>query len=72
VRDSEAESCGLTAISLRPATPADDEFCFQLHRAAMSPYMAPDSRTRDQPQTSSLKPLLGTLESGPRSGALRA
>jgi len=33
-------------------------------------YKAPDSRTRGQPQTSSLKTLFGTVESGPRSGAL--
>ena len=25
----------MTGIALRPATPADSEFCFQLHKAAM-------------------------------------
>ena len=39
VRDPAAERCGRTAISLRPATPADSEFCFQLHKAAMRPYI---------------------------------
>lgn len=28
------------AIALRPATPADDEFCWQLHKAAMGGYIA--------------------------------
>jgi ribosomal protein S18 acetylase RimI-like enzyme len=28
------------AIALRPATPADDEFCYQLHKAAMGGYIA--------------------------------
>lgn len=27
-------------VELRPATAADDEFCFQLHRAAMGDYVA--------------------------------
>jgi protein-S-isoprenylcysteine O-methyltransferase Ste14/GNAT superfamily N-acetyltransferase len=31
---------GLPAIALRPATPADNEFCFQLHKAAMGDYVA--------------------------------
>ncbi|RZQ63868.1 GNAT family N-acetyltransferase [Amycolatopsis suaedae] len=30
----------MSAISLRPATPADSEFCFQLHKAAMGDYVA--------------------------------
>jgi GNAT superfamily N-acetyltransferase len=29
----------MTAIALRPATPADSEFCFQLHKAAMGGYI---------------------------------
>ena len=29
----------MTAIGLRPATPADSEFCFQLHKAAMGAYV---------------------------------
>jgi ribosomal protein S18 acetylase RimI-like enzyme len=29
----------MTAIELRPATPADSEFCFQLHKAAMGDYI---------------------------------
>jgi ribosomal protein S18 acetylase RimI-like enzyme len=28
------------AIGLRPATPADEEFCFQLHKRAMGEYVA--------------------------------
>ncbi|RFS80972.1 GNAT family N-acetyltransferase [Actinomadura spongiicola] len=30
----------MNAIALRPATPADSEFCFQLHKAAMGDYVA--------------------------------
>ena len=30
----------MTAIELRPATPADSEFCFRLHKAAMGGYIA--------------------------------
>jgi len=30
----------MTAIGLRRATPADSEFCFQLHKAAMGGYVA--------------------------------
>jgi ribosomal protein S18 acetylase RimI-like enzyme len=30
---------GTPAIGLRPATPADAEFCYQLHRAAMGDYI---------------------------------
>jgi len=30
----------VTAIELRPATPADSEFCFQLHKAAMGAYVS--------------------------------
>jgi ribosomal protein S18 acetylase RimI-like enzyme len=30
----------MTVISLRPATRADDEFCYQLHKAAMGGYVA--------------------------------
>ena len=29
----------MTGISLRPVTPADSEFCFQLHKAAMGSYI---------------------------------
>jgi ribosomal protein S18 acetylase RimI-like enzyme len=29
----------VTGIALRPATPADSEFCFQLHKAAMGDYI---------------------------------
>jgi len=29
----------MTAIELRPVTPADSEFCFQLHKAAMGDYI---------------------------------
>ena len=29
----------MTAIALRPATPADSEFCFELHKAAMGAYI---------------------------------
>ncbi len=29
----------MTGIALRPATPADSEFCFQLHKAAMGSYI---------------------------------
>lgn len=29
----------MTAIGLRPATPADSEYCFQLHKAAMGAYI---------------------------------
>jgi ribosomal protein S18 acetylase RimI-like enzyme len=29
----------MTPIALRPATPADSEFCFQLHKAAMGDYV---------------------------------
>jgi GNAT superfamily N-acetyltransferase len=29
----------MTPIALRPATPADSEFCFQLHKAAMGGYI---------------------------------
>lgn len=30
----------MNAIVLRPVTPADNEFCFQLHKAAMGDYVA--------------------------------
>ena len=30
----------MTLVTLRPATPADSEFCFQLHKAAMGDYVA--------------------------------
>ena len=30
----------MTPVVLRPATPADSEFCFQLHKAAMGAYVA--------------------------------
>jgi ribosomal protein S18 acetylase RimI-like enzyme len=29
----------MTPVALRPATPADSEFCFQLHKAAMGDYI---------------------------------
>ena len=29
----------MTSVALRPATPADSEFCFQLHKAAMGGYI---------------------------------
>jgi ribosomal protein S18 acetylase RimI-like enzyme len=29
----------MTGIALRPATPADSEFCYQLHKAAMGGYV---------------------------------
>jgi ribosomal protein S18 acetylase RimI-like enzyme len=29
----------MTRVALRPATPADSEFCFQLHKAAMGDYV---------------------------------
>jgi ribosomal protein S18 acetylase RimI-like enzyme len=30
---------GMTAIALRPVTPADSELCFRLHKAAMGAYV---------------------------------
>ena len=30
----------MTAIELRPVTPADSEFCFQVHKAAMGDYIS--------------------------------
>jgi ribosomal protein S18 acetylase RimI-like enzyme len=30
----------VTPVALRPATPADSEFCYQLHKAAMGDYVA--------------------------------
>jgi ribosomal protein S18 acetylase RimI-like enzyme len=30
----------MAAISVRPASPGDSEFCWRLHRAAMGPYVA--------------------------------
>jgi ribosomal protein S18 acetylase RimI-like enzyme len=29
----------MTSVALRPATPADSEFCYQLHKAAMGGYI---------------------------------
>ena len=29
----------MTSVALRPATPADSEFCYQLHKAAMGSYI---------------------------------
>jgi hypothetical protein len=29
----------VTPVALRPATPADSEFCFQLHKASMGGYI---------------------------------
>jgi hypothetical protein len=29
----------MTPVALRPATPADREFCYQLHKAAMGEYV---------------------------------
>ena len=37
---SRDTSGGVTSVALRPATPADSEFCFQLHKAAMGDYVA--------------------------------
>src|SRR5215469_16604575 len=34
-----AASLAKSAIALRPATPADTEFCYQLHKAAMGEYI---------------------------------
>ena len=31
---------GMTPVVLRPATGADSEFCYQLHKAAMGDYVA--------------------------------
>ncbi|MGV9427948.1 GNAT family N-acetyltransferase [Streptomyces sp. NPDC003656] len=33
----------MTAIGLRPATSADSEYCFQLHKAAMGAYIITDT-----------------------------
>ena len=30
----------MTSVALRPATPADSEFCYQLHKAAMGGYVS--------------------------------
>jgi ribosomal protein S18 acetylase RimI-like enzyme len=30
----------MTSVALRPATPADSEFCYQVHKAAMGGYIA--------------------------------
>jgi ribosomal protein S18 acetylase RimI-like enzyme len=30
---------GMTSVALRPAAPADSEFCYQLHKAAMGEYV---------------------------------
>ena len=32
-------SLAKSGIALRPATPADAEFCYQLHKAAMGEYI---------------------------------
>ena len=32
-------TCSTPSIALRPATPADAEFCYQLHKAAMGGYI---------------------------------
>jgi GNAT superfamily N-acetyltransferase len=38
--ESRAGTAGpMAAIALRPATPADSEFCYRLHRAAMGEYI---------------------------------
>ncbi len=29
----------MTSVALRPATPADSEFCYHLHKAAMGDYI---------------------------------
>jgi ribosomal protein S18 acetylase RimI-like enzyme len=31
---------GMSPVMLRPATPADSEFCYQLHKAALGDYVA--------------------------------
>jgi GNAT superfamily N-acetyltransferase len=36
---SRDTSGGMISVALRPATPADSEFCFQLHKAAMGDYV---------------------------------
>jgi GNAT superfamily N-acetyltransferase len=33
------EPAGMTSIALRSATPADSDFCYQLHKAAMGSYI---------------------------------
>jgi ribosomal protein S18 acetylase RimI-like enzyme len=37
---SPQPAAGFGAIALRPATPADTEFCYRLHKAAMGDYIA--------------------------------
>jgi ribosomal protein S18 acetylase RimI-like enzyme len=48
------------AVALRPATPADDEFCWQLHKAAMGGYIAAiwgwDEQKQRRSQTRSFSP----------------
>jgi ribosomal protein S18 acetylase RimI-like enzyme len=43
----------LTSVGMRPATPADSEFCFQLHKAAMGDYVAAIWGWDDQSQRGS-------------------
>jgi hypothetical protein len=48
----------MTPVTLRPATPADSEFCFQLHKAAMGEYITTiwgwnEQRQRDSHTASS-------------------
>jgi len=39
---------GMTPVALRPAAPADSEFCFQLHKAAMGDYVTAIWRRDEQ------------------------
>lgn len=43
----------MTTVALRPATPADSEFCYQLHKAAMGEYVAAIWGWDDQVQRAS-------------------
>jgi ribosomal protein S18 acetylase RimI-like enzyme len=38
--DGAAPAPGATDVALRPARPADSEFCYQLHKAAMGEYIS--------------------------------
>jgi ribosomal protein S18 acetylase RimI-like enzyme len=39
MRGVEKSGRGMTSVALRPAAPADSEFCYQLHKAAMGEYV---------------------------------
>ena len=43
----------MTPVALRPATPADSEFCYQLHKAAMGGYITAIWGWDDQAQRAS-------------------